>query len=208
MLTSRISTRCQSIDFFIGVPSTRSRAHRDDGRGHRGVRRQPVDATMLSGETTTGIFSAQAVQIMAAISINADVAGDCRHRCLPARFHAAPIHNVGVRRRLRVGENCRLRCLTLRLRFRRRKHRRTPRAVSTYRPPCPVLVATADQAVSSQTSEFFAQHPHWWRVWTPRSGDQQLTSRAPLCEGQWSRGARRRRQRGGGGGRRRGRRRQ
>ena len=33
------------------------------------------------------------------------------------------------------------------------------RAVSKYRPPCPVLVVTADEAISRQTGAFYAQYP-------------------------------------------------
>jgi len=116
-----------------------------------------ADATMLSGETANGAFPAKAVATMAAMAANAELAKvttasvsflrDFTQRPFTTLESAAASAGAGA---IDCGAELIVVVTSGGL---------AARAVSKYRPPCPVLVVTADPAVARQTGAFFAQYP-------------------------------------------------
>jgi pyruvate kinase len=116
-----------------------------------------ADATMLSGETANGAFPAKAVETMAAIAANAELAKttsasvaflrDFTQRPFTTLESAAASAAAGA-------IDCAAELIVV-----VSATGTAARAVSKYRPPCPVLVVTADEAVARQTGAFFAQYP-------------------------------------------------
>ena len=117
-----------------------------------------ADATMLSRETANGANPAVAVATMAAISANAELAHTSQaaisfiritrvQRPFTTLESAAASAAGGALDRERAHRGC----------HRRREPRRGP--CRKYRPSCPVLVVTADEAVGRQTGAIFAQFP-------------------------------------------------
>ena len=116
-----------------------------------------ADCTMLSGETANGAFPDKAVATMAAISRNAELAKttsasigflrDFTQRpftTLESSAASAALGAVDCAAELIVVVSA---------------NGTAARAVSKYRPPCPVLVVTAEESVARQTGAFFAQYP-------------------------------------------------
>ena len=115
-----------------------------------------ADATMLSGETANGAFPAKAVATMAAINANAELAKtssatisflrDFTQRPFTTIESAAASAAMGA-------VDCAAELIVV-----ISKAGTAAKAMSKYRPPCPILVVTADEAVARHTGAYFGQY--------------------------------------------------
>ena len=116
-----------------------------------------ADATMLSGETANGAFPDKAVETMAAITANAELAKTTRatvsflrdftKRPFTTMESAASDASAGA-----IDARAELIIVVS-------AGGVASRAISKYQPPVPVLVVTADAAVARQTGAKYAQYP-------------------------------------------------
>jgi pyruvate kinase len=115
-----------------------------------------ADATMLSGETANGAFPAKAVSTMAAINANAELAKtssasisflrDFTQRPFTTIESAAASAAMGA-------VDCAAELIVV-----ISGNGTAAKAMSKYRPPCPILVVTADAATARQTGAYFGQY--------------------------------------------------
>jgi pyruvate kinase len=115
-----------------------------------------ADATMLSGETANGAFPAVAVSTMAAINANAELAKtssasisflrDFTQRPFTTIESAAASAAMGA-------VDCAAELIVV-----ISGKGAAAKAMSKYRPPCPILVVTADAATARQTGAYFGQY--------------------------------------------------
>jgi pyruvate kinase len=115
-----------------------------------------ADATMLSGETANGAFPAVAVSTMAAINANAELAKtssasisflrDFTQRPFTTIESAASSAAMGA-------VDCAAELIVV-----ISGKGAAAKAMSKYRPPCPILVVTADAATARQTGAYFGQY--------------------------------------------------
>ena len=116
-----------------------------------------ADATMLSGETANGANPAVAVATMAAISANAELAHTSQAAISFIRDHTQrPFTTLESAAASAAGGalDCDAELIVVVT-----GAGAASRAMSKYRPSCPVLVVTADEAVGRQTGAIFAQFP-------------------------------------------------
>ena len=116
-----------------------------------------ADATMLSGETANGANPAVAVATMAAISANAELAHTSQAAISFIRDHTQrPFTTLESAAASAAGGalDCDAELIVVVT-----GAGAASRAMSKYRPSCPVLVVTADEAVGGQTGAIFAQFP-------------------------------------------------
>ena len=116
-----------------------------------------ADATMLSGETANGANPAVAVATMAAISANAELAHTSQAAISFIRDHTQrPFTTLESAAASAAGGavDCDAELIVVVT-----GTGAASRVMSKYRPSCPVLVVTADEAVGRQTGAIFAQFP-------------------------------------------------
>ena len=119
-----------------------------------------ADATMLSGETANGAYPADAVATMAAISANAELAHTSQAAISFIRDHTQrPFTTLESAAASAAGGavDCDAELIVVVT-----GTGAASRVMSKYRPSCPVLVVTADEAVGDRRVRSSRSSPWWW----------------------------------------------